>query len=106
MPFTNNVDLKITQDFNVKVSGHRYQFQLTWDVFNFSNLLNRDWGRSYFASFDQYPLINFAGYVSNANLTPQYRFNPTIKNLWNYNTSASPAYANRWISQIGLRFNF
>ena len=106
LPFSNTVDLKVTQDFNVKVSGHRYQFQLTWDVFNFTNMLNRDWGRSYFASFDQYALINFAGYVSNANLTPQYRFNPTIKNLWNYNTSAAPAYSNRWISQIGLRFNF
>ena len=106
LPFTNTVDLKITQDFNIKVSGHRYQFQLTWDVFNLTNMLNREWGRSYFASFDQYPLISFAGYVSNANLTPQYRFNPTIKNLWNYNTSAAPAYANRWISQLGLRFNF
>ncbi len=105
LPFTNTVDLKVAQDFNIKVGGHQYQFQVTWDVFNFTNLLNREWGRSYFASFDQYPLINFAGYVANT-LNPQYRFNPTLKNLWSYNNSASPAYSNRWISQIGLRFNF
>ncbi|MBS1579061.1 MAG: TonB-dependent receptor [Bacteroidetes bacterium] len=106
LPFSNIVDLKIAQDFNIKISGHRYQFQLTWDVYNFTNFLNRDWGRSYFAGSDQFSLIGFAGYVSATNLTPQYRFNPTITKPWNYNNSVTPAYANRWVSQIGLRFNF
>ncbi|MDE3234706.1 MAG: TonB-dependent receptor [Bacteroidota bacterium] len=106
LPFTNIVDLKIAQDFNIKVSGHRYQFQLTWDVFNFTNMLNRNWGRSFFASNDQFSLINFAGYVSASNLTPQYRFNPQITRVWNYNNSVTPAYANRWVSQLGVRFNF
>jgi hypothetical protein len=106
LPFSNVVDMRFAQDFNISVGGHRYQFQLTWDMFNFTNFLNREWGRSYFASNDQYPLIQFAGYVSATNLTPQYRFNPTLKNLWSYNNSASPAYSTRWISQIGLRFTF
>ncbi len=105
LPFTNNVDLKITQDFNIKVAGHRYQFQLTYDMFNFTNFLNRDWGRSYFASFDQVAPIGFAGYVSATNLTPQYRFNPNFVPL-NLNVSATPAYSARWISQLGVRFNF
>jgi len=108
LPFTNILDLKVAQDFNLKIAGHSYQFQLTWDVYNFTNMLNRDWGRSYFAlsGSDQAAIIQFAGYVSATNLTPQYRFNPTINKNWNYNASATSGYANRWISQIGLRFNF
>lgn len=106
LPFTNTVDLKIAQDFNVKVSGKVYQLQLTWDVVNFTNLLNRNWGRNYFASNDQFSLISFAGYVSPTNLTPQYRFNPNITKPWNYNNTVTPAYANRWVSQLGVRFNF
>jgi hypothetical protein len=98
--------MKLAQDFTMKISGRQYQLQLTWDIFNLANFLNREWGRSYFADFDQYPLIQFAGYISATNLTPQYRFNPAIKNLWTYNNSASPAYANRWSSQIGLRVSF
>jgi hypothetical protein len=106
LPFSHRVDMKLAQDFTMKISGRQYQLQLTWDIFNLANFLNREWGRSYFADFDQYPLIQFAGYISATNLTPQYRFNPAIKNLWTYNNSASPAYANRWSSQIGLRVSF
>ena len=106
LPFTHNLDLRLTQDFQLKFGKQTYQFQLTWDVYNFTNLLNRDWGKQYFAGSDQFGLINFAGYVSAANLTPQYRFNPAITTPYNFNNSASPGYANRWVSQVGVRFNF
>lgn len=106
LPFTHNLDLRLTQDFTVKFGKQTYQLQLTWDVYNFTNLLNRDWGKQYFAGNDQFGLINFAGYVSATNLTPQYRFNPAITNPYNFNNSASPGYANRWVSQVGVRFNF
>lgn len=106
LPFSNVVDLKITQDFNVKLGGRHYQLQLTWDMFNFTNFLNRDWGHNYFTSFNTFGLINFVGYKSATDLTPQYKFNPTITKPWNFNSTATPAYANRWISQVGVRFNF
>ncbi len=106
LPFTNDLDMKLMQDFNVKFGKKSYQLQLTWDVYNFTNMLNRNWGKQYFASNDQFSLVSFAGYVSAANLTPQYRFNPTISTPYNLNNSASPGYANRWISQIGVRLSF
>jgi outer membrane receptor for ferrienterochelin and colicin len=106
LPFTHDLDLKLAQDFTLKFGKQTYQFQFTWDIYNFGNLLNRDWGKQYFASNDNFGLINFGGYVSAANLTPQYRFNPTITTPYNANNSATPGYANRWVSQIGLRFNF
>ena len=106
LPFTNNFDLKVLQDFNLKVGKQTYQIQLSWDVYNLGNMLDRTAGHSYFASNDQFGLITFAGYVSAANLTPQYRFNPTITTPYNFNNSATPAYANRWISQVGARLSF
>jgi hypothetical protein len=111
LPFTNIVDLRLAQDFNFKISGRVYSFQISWDVFNFTNFINRDWGRTYFLSNDNIPVVNFAGYVnSTTNLTPQYRFNPTIaqpQSLANISSSnAAPIFNPRWTSQIGLRVNF
>lgn len=108
LPFSNVVDLKLQQDFNVKVRGKTYQLQLTYDVFNFTNLLNKNWGRQYFQSNDQFILLDFTGYVSASNLTPQYKFTP-VKNNKPYTISDGIVNLNgssRWVSQLGLRINF
>jgi len=111
LPFTHVIDLKIAQDFNVKISSRIVSFQVTWDVFNFTNMLNRNWGRTYFVSNDNITVINFAGYVnSTTNFTPQYRFNPILaqpNSLANLSSgNAAPIFNPRWTSQIGLRLNF
>ena len=64
LPFTNIIDLKIAQDVNVKVGKNMYSFQVTYDMFNFTNFLNRDWGRTFFQNNDNFALVTFAGYVS------------------------------------------
>jgi outer membrane receptor for ferrienterochelin and colicin len=109
LPFQHIIDLSLKQDFNVKVGGKRVQFQITYDMFNFTNFLNRNWGRTYFMTNDQLAVIGFAGYVSATNLTPQYRFNPTLAQAQsenNISTSAAPSFSPRWISQLGFRINF
>ena len=109
-PFTNIIDLRIAQDFNLKVSSkRRLQFQVTYDMFNFTNFLNRDWGRTYFISNDQFSLLAFSGYVASTNLTPQYKFNPLLtqpQSQTNVSTSSAPSFSARWSSQLGLRMNF
>jgi hypothetical protein len=124
LPFTHLLDLKVAQDVNIKVGSNRYQFQITFDMFNFTNFLNRDWGRTYFLSNDQYALLTFRGFTtagntapttaqtaatySTSNNTPVYQFNPinNTRTPWGISTSAVPANSARWIGQIGLRFNF
>jgi outer membrane receptor for ferrienterochelin and colicin len=106
LPFTHILDLQLQQDFNIKVSKKTYTVQLSYNVSNFTNMLNRNWGKTYFLSFDQYSLIQFAGYVSSSNLTPQYRFNPQNGTPWGLSTSAVPGLSARWISQLGVRVNF
>jgi hypothetical protein len=108
LPFTHLLDLKLQQDFNIKMGKNRYQFQITYDIFNFGNMLNRDWGRTYFMTNDNYSLIRFNGYVSAANLTPKYSFDPAnnTKDPYSISTSTVPGLSARWTSQLGIRFNF
>lgn len=110
LPMTNIVDLKIAQDFSIKMGKNRYAVQVTWDVFNFSNLLNRDWGRTWFLSNDAYQLVTFAGYatVNSVANTPTYRYNPAnnTRTPWGISNSVIPNYSPRWVSQLGVRFNF
>jgi hypothetical protein len=105
LPFTNIIDVKVVQDFNVKLNNKKYQFQLTYDIFNFTNMLNRNWGRTYFLSNDQFTLLKYQG--ATGSTTPSYSFNPIANNTpWGISSSTSPSYSARWVSQLGLRFKF
>ncbi len=106
LPFTNILDLKLEQKFNIKIAGRKYTASVTYDVYNFTNMLNKDWGRTWFLSNDNFPLINFAGYVSANNLTPQYRYTPFVGKPWGVSTTLNPGYTARWISQLGFRLSF
>jgi outer membrane receptor for ferrienterochelin and colicin len=105
LPFTHVIDLKLQQDFNVKLGNKTYQIQLTYDIFNFTNMLNRDWGKQYFILNDQAVVLDHAGYVSASDLTPRYRFTPFATGT-PYNLSDGVFNSARWSSQLGIRFNF
>ena len=105
LPFTNIIDVKLIQDFNVKLNNKNYQFQITYDIFNFTNMLNRDWGRNYFLNFDNYSLIRYQG--ASGSTTPSYSFAPVKDNTpWGISSSVQPTFSARWTSQLGLRFKF
>jgi hypothetical protein len=103
-PFTAVLDLKIRHNIRIK----QYEVQLTCDIYNFTNILNRNWGRRYNQPGDNLALIEFAGYVSQADLTPQYKFNPFFVSdeKWVANKSATPAYSARWNARLGIRLTF
>jgi hypothetical protein len=105
LPFTNIIDVKLIQDFNVKLNNKNYQFQITYDIFNFTNMMNRDWGRNYFMNFDNYALIRYQG--ASGSTTPSYSFAPVKDNTpWGISSSVQPTFSARWTSQLGLRFKF
>jgi hypothetical protein len=108
LPFTNVVNLGIKQDFNIKLGQRAYSFQVSYDVFNFTNMLNKDWGRQYFANFDQVQVLQFASFQTGTT-TPQYRFlQPTTPWGKPYNISDGTTLYNntRWSSQLTFRLNF
>jgi hypothetical protein len=104
LPFTNVFDLKLQQDFNVKLGAKTYQLQLSYDVFNLGNMFKRSWGRQYFADFDQITILSFDSYASATDLTPRYKFTPSP--MRRYNVSDGVFNSSRWTSQLGIRLNF
>jgi hypothetical protein len=106
LPFSHIIDMSVRQDFNLKMGKKTYQVQITYDVYNFSNMLSRNWGQTYFLANDQYSLIQFGGFVSASNLTPQYRFSPQTGKPWGVSTSNLAGISARFISQLGIRLSF
>ena len=108
LPWSQILDLSVRQDFNIKMGKKTYQVQLTYDVYNFSNMLNRNWGQTYFLTNDQYALIRFTGFAPSpaAALTPSYQFSPQTGKPWGISTSNLAGQSARYISQLGLRLSF
>jgi hypothetical protein len=103
LPFTHTADIRVQQDFCMKAGEKNVRFSLIFDVFNFLNMLNPEWGRIYQVPFDNAPLIQFTKFVSATDLTPQYQFSMKGK-PWSVQTSTAPGNSARWISQLGFRF--
>jgi hypothetical protein len=108
-PFESILDIKIAQDFFItSSSGKRHTLQVSLDVFNFTNLLNKDWGRRYFVGNNSaFPLINFEGFVvdneDNVTNIPAFTFNDPGDP---YAVVQSGIYSARWSAQLGLRYSF
>jgi hypothetical protein len=104
-PFTHIVDLKLMQEFKLKMNnGKENRLQITFDVFNFTNLLNKDWGRRYLIS--RYRIINFVGYEPDG-VTPRFTFDVNTKKVKDFATiDDSGIYSSRWQAQLGIRYIF
>lgn len=111
-PFTNIFDLHLEQEFYIsQKNGKTHTLQLTFDVFNLGNMLNKDWGRLYTTrtgmNYNNFGLIDFTGFAADGT-TPQYRF--TSPHLNDNKTVASIDDAGlqtaRWQSQVGIRYIF
>lgn len=97
------VDLKFAQEFTLNVGKKKHTIELTADIFNFTNLLNKDWGKRYFATFDQVALLTQVN-VPGAT-TPSFNYNPatakTIDQADDVGLNSS-----RWQMQTGIRYTF
>ncbi|MBI1342305.1 MAG: TonB-dependent receptor plug domain-containing protein [Terrimonas sp.] len=106
LPWSHLLDLSLKQDFSLRMGKKVYSLQLTYDIYNFTNFLNRNWGKTYFLSNDQYGLFEFNSYTSSGNLTPRYIFRPQTGTPWSLSTSTAPGLSARWLSQVGVRLSF
>jgi len=107
MPFEHTLDLKFMQEFKFKVSADREnKIQLTFDIFNFTNLLNKDWGRTHYAlgDYGAFRVLRFEGYEDGTN-TPTYTYiNKSGDET--YGIDDSGLQSSRWQAQIGVRYIF
>jgi len=106
VPFMNIFDFRIAQDFYMQAGGKRNTLQVAIDIFNIGNMINKDWGRIYYASgayYNNYPLIKMEGFEAD-NTTPKYSFTKPKGEVWAIDDSG--ILSSRWQGQITLRYIF
>ncbi len=98
------IDLKFAQEFGVKIGKNSHKLEVSFDIFNFTNLLNKEWGVRTFTNFNQVQLLNFRGFEADGT-TPRYTFDanaPETRNI----IDDSGLNSSRWQMQAGLRYSF
>jgi len=103
LPFQNQFDLKLLQDIKINTGGNTNKLQLSFDILNIGNMINKKWGRSYFLTNQQFSVINYTGLVTGTS-TPKFTFNPS--GLTNGKPYSLSDIGSRWRAQIGLRYIF
>ena len=99
------IDLKFAQDFTIKVGKKKHTLSFTADIFNFTNMLNKDWGKRYFVNNDQVPLLTQVGSTIAAGARPVFSFNPVTAVNINQVDDVG-LNSSRWQVQTGLRYTF
>ncbi|MUP37707.1 TonB-dependent receptor [Labilibaculum euxinus] len=104
LPWQNIFDLKLTQDLFMNVADRKQTLQLGIDIFNVGNMINKDWGRMYYASNDNISLIKFEGMAADKT-TPIMSFSrPEDDKPWFSDDSG--LNSSRWQAQVTLRYIF
>ncbi|MEJ8843838.1 carboxypeptidase regulatory-like domain-containing protein [Lacibacter sp. H375] len=114
LPFSHIVDARIQQDFVLKTGNISNKLSVILDVFNFTNLLNRNWGRIYRTpGVDQYQLINIESTnYSTTLVNGQLKPNMTYRNTGNRTAAdildlqAGAYNSSRWRGQATIRYTF
>lgn len=104
-PFATTFDLSIRQNLGIEIQGSKNRLQLSFDIFNFGNMLNSAWGTVYNVrgDFNNYSLYNFEGYESDGT-TPTYTFRESnIEGLDRFDINR---FLSRWRAQVGIRYIF
>ncbi len=105
LPFENIIDFKIAQDIFTDIGDKRNTLQITLDIFNLGNLINKDWGRMYYATYyDKSRLIEFEDFQADGT-TPTFSFDRP-KNDEPYDIDDGGIRSSRWQAQLGFRYIF
>lgn len=106
LPMLNRLDLSVTQDFFMKISGKKNSFQFRADILNFTNLLNKDWGVT-----QRVTNVNVLSYRTTTANVPFYQLatqtdasgtKALIKDTFQKNASTFDV----WQAQFTLRYTF
>ncbi len=98
------IDLKFAQEFGLKFGDKIHRLEFTADIFNFTNLLNKEWGVRTFSNFNQVQLLDFEGFGSDGT-TPEFTYNPNNAETTNIIDDRG-LVSSRWQMQVGLRYSF
>lgn len=105
LPWRNQVDFRLVQEVFKNVGGTKNSFQFTADIFNFGNLLNRNWGT--------YDFVNQAAILIPANVSdisattaPTFRLNQSGGDVVRSTFGTTQSFTSTYYMQFGVRYNF
>ncbi|UPG91483.1 carboxypeptidase regulatory-like domain-containing protein [Luteibacter aegosomaticola] len=112
--WVNQIDLGLSQEIPGIFKGNKGEIRL--DIYNFLNLLNKDWGQQSYVGFPYTrTLANFGGvdaqgnYIYNLPTDAQGNYAPGSKAVYDAPTDNSATKLNpvsRWSAQLTVRYTF
>jgi hypothetical protein len=107
MPWRNQFDVKLMQDFFVNVGGKRNTIQVSLDILNFANLLSKHWGLQ--QSYRQGNILtqsNVSSIVAGGTVKPTYQLNPYNNSMLTSTFTNNVSYSSTYSMQLGIRYIF
>jgi hypothetical protein len=102
-PWEHVIDMRFAQDFFITTGETKHTLEFTFDVFNFTNLLNKDWGRQFSVGNQAYSILSTVNRTS-----PNFPAALVAKG-YNYTVGQVPwnlTFGSRFQGQIGFRYSF
>lgn len=103
LPWYHRLDLKLLQDVFVNIGKNKNTFQVSLDILNFANMLNKDWGIRKTLVANGRPLILNG---VDANGVPSFRLEQIQGQLITSPYQKVISTASTWGMQLGLRYIF
>lgn len=104
LPFIHNIDLRILQDIFTNIGRNRHTLQLSFEVENFGNMINSDWGVNKRTVYSNGAILAFAGL--NAFGQPTFRMNTVNGALPTRTFESINSVSSTWRANLGLRYSF
>jgi len=102
LPMVFRTDFSISQDVHFNLFGQRNSFQFRWDVLNFGNLLNSDWGVGQ-RLVNAQPLISPS---ADASGRMQYRLRAVNNELMTKSLETTAGISDVWRMMFSVRYQF
>lgn len=115
-PFANQLDLSISHDIIIpQRNGREHKLRFSFNIDNFLNMLNRDWGVSYSqylgSNGNQYQFLSVVEKPSAKNdYTLKYSMTNGLKDIYGNNITLDRTYkpniGSYWTMQFGIKYMF
>lgn len=107
VPFESVFDFRLLQDIYLSSNNNKkHTLQLSLDIFNLGNFLNKNWGKRY-NSPENFELLSFKKFLDGSNI-PAFTFPESKVNQepWSVNDIGTGTSGSRWTMQVGVRYLF
>ncbi|HLS94635.1 MAG TPA: TonB-dependent receptor [Sphingobacterium sp.] len=108
LPWRNQIDLRISQEVFKNFGGSKNSLSVFWDVFNFGNLLNKNWGHYNFAMGSGGLLVprNMSAVAADPTVKPVFRMQAANGDIIRETTGTTQTISSTYYMQFGIRYRF